>query len=86
MLIDGKELKILNLKDLNSKISFSKWINTYIENERQYTIYQIFESKRYIVYLNYILNNVLPKQPVKNKPDWIEAINKLIKEKENESR
>lgn len=83
MLMDGKEIKIFTLKDLNSRISFSNWLKINLFNERQYSESEIFESKRYLEYLNYIEKQVA-KQPLKNKMDWINQIKKLRKEKERE--
>lgn len=81
--MDGKEIKIFTLKDLNSRISFSNWLKINLFNERQYSESEIFESKRYLEYLNYIEKQVA-KQPLKNKMDWINQIKKLRKEKERE--
>jgi len=83
MLIDGKEIKTFTLKDLNSKVSFSNWLKTNLSNEMQYSVSQIFESKRYLEYLEYIESQIA-KQPLKNKMDWIDRIKKLKKEKERE--
>lgn len=81
MLIDGKKIKIFKLEDLNSRISFSKWIKNNLENERAYSESEIFESNRYLEYVKYIEEQV-SKQPLKNKTEWISAIKNLREEKE----
>lgn len=81
MLIDGKKLKSFSLSDLNSRVSFTKWIIENIENERSSTHLNIFSSKRYLEYLNYI-EDQMKKQPLKNKIDWIERIKILREDKE----
>jgi len=83
MLMNGREIKIFKLQDLNSRISFSNWIKINISNERKYSADQIFESKRYLEYLKYI-EGQLKSQPLKNKIDWIERIKVLRKEREQE--
>jgi len=83
MLMDGKEIKVFTLKDLNSKISFSNWLKTNLSNEREYSTSEIFSSKRYLEYIKYIEEQVA-KQPLKNKIDWIDQLKKLKKEKEKE--
>lgn len=80
MLIDGREVRVFKLSDLNSRISFSKWIITNISSEKGNSESEIFESKRYLEYLNYIEKQVA-KQPLKNKTEWIEQIKKIKQEK-----
>lgn len=85
MLKDGKVVRIFKLEDLNSRISFAKWIRGNIENEFQNSDEDIFASNKYLEYLKYIEEQVA-RQPLKNKSDWIDKIKILRTEKEKKQK
>lgn len=76
MLINGKEVKILKLDDINSEVALSEWLKVNIKNEMQYSRVNIARSKRYIEYIKYIKEQVY-KQPLDNKTEWFEQLDKL---------
>jgi len=76
MLINGKEVKILKLDDINSEVSLSEWLKTNVKNEMQYSRIKIAKSKRYIEYIKYIREQVY-KQPLDNKTEWFEQLDRL---------
>ena len=76
MLINGKEVKILKLDDINSEVSLSEWLKTNVKNEMQYSRVNIAKSKRYIEYIKYIKEQIY-KQPLDNKSEWFEQLDKL---------
>ena len=86
MLIDGKIVKILRIENLNSKVSFIKWIKENLKTESLYSNDDIYSSNRYLAYLEYLEKNVLPSQPLEDKPKWIESLSRLKKEKQNDSK
>jgi hypothetical protein len=85
MLLDGKEVKVFKLSDLNSRISFSKWIIENIELERGTSESDLFKKNKYLEYLNYIESQMM-KQPLKNKTEWIARIKQLKEEWEKKSK
>jgi hypothetical protein len=76
MLINGKEVKILKLDDINSEVSLSEWLKTNVKNEMQYSRINVAKSKRYIEYIKYIRDQVY-KQPLDNKSEWFEQLDRL---------
>jgi len=79
--MNGKKIKSFELSHLDSRISFSEWIKTNLSSEMINSQNEIFESNRYLTYLDYIESQV-KKQPLKDKMQWFEKIKKLREEKE----
>jgi len=72
MLIDGKEFKILKISDLNSNVSFSKWIRDCLRIPESVDIH----NSRLQRYLEYISES-MSKQKIGNRPEFLEAVKKL---------
>jgi hypothetical protein len=72
MLIDGKEFKILEISDLNSDISFSKWVSECLRIPQSIAIHNS-KLQRCLDYIS----NAMSKQKIGNRPEFLEAVKKL---------
>ena len=72
MLIDGKEFKILKISDLNSDVSFTKWIRDCLKIPESISIHNS-KLQRYLEYIS----DSMSKQKIGNRPEFLEAVKKL---------
>ena len=76
MSIDHKKYRILELKDLNTFISFGRWVN---KSMFPYDKDKVISDNNMLIYLSFIENQI-KDQRLENKKEWVDAV-KSIKDR-----
>ena len=82
MLINGKIFEVLNFDDINSLVSFKKWLKGNLTIFRED---QKISDQQIKVFLNYIKEKC-KEQRVQDKRKWLDKIDSLIEWSDNPSR
>ena len=73
MSIDHKKYRILELKDLNSVISLSRWL---VKGEIEKDDDKVVPDNNILIYLSFIESQVMD-QRIKDKRDWLDAVERI---------
>jgi len=73
MSIDHKKYRILELKDLNSVISLSRWL---VKGEIEKDDDKVAPDNNILIYLSFIESQVMD-QRIKDKRDWLDAVERI---------
>jgi len=73
MSIDHKKYRILELKDLNSVISLSRWL---VKGEIEKDDDKAVPDNNILIYLSFIESQIMD-QRIKDKRDWLDAVERI---------
>jgi|15BtaG_2_1085339.scaffolds.fasta_scaffold00005_80 hypothetical protein len=84
MFTDGKLRKTFRLEDINSLISFEKWIR---DNTKLYKEDQVIDSDHFRIFIEY-LKNEMNKVRLLDKKEWLSQFGVLLErlEKDDEDQ